>query len=583
VKQPRAAYAILALVALLTACAPAPAPPTTAPVAKAPAVAPAAPAAAPAAPAAAPAAAAAAKPAAAEAPTNSGDQALDRSGSGGTLVIGMSAGNLPIPNTPPNEGGEGQRFVGLQIYDALTMLDLDQGDTTPLPGPGLAESWKVSDDKLTWTFNLRKGVKFHDGTDFNADAVQFQFDRIIKKDFEFHDPQLFTTNRNVTTNIASYRAVDPYTFEIKTAAPYGLLLHDLTVIEFPSPTVVKKYGNQDYVKYATGTGPFKMTKYIDGQVMELEPNADYWRGKPKLDKIVLKPMPDPATRLAALQSGDIIWAEVPPPDSVAQLKGQGFNIITGQYPHTILFFLNLAEPPFDNVKARQALEYAVDREKLCTSLLNGLCAPAYQWAYEGHPWYDPELGKTYKYDPAKAKQLMAEAGMPNGFQFTATYPTGGSGNMWPGPMMEFLQSNFKAVGIDMKMVPLEWNNILGISRAGFLTPENKKYNGMYFSVGYGAPYLADRFSSWRIPPKGCCNPTNYTTPEVDKVFTDLQSSFEPDAQNAALRKGLGLMAADAPVLFVVHDLNLRVTAPAVRGFIQPKSWYIDLRNVWVKK
>ena len=253
---------------------------------------------------------------------------------------------------------------------------------------------------------------------------------------------------------------------------------------------------------------------------------------------------------------------MPPPDSVAQLKGQGFNIIAGQYPHTILFFLNLAEPPFDNVKARQALEYAIDREKLCTSLLNGLCAPSYQYTYEGHPWFDPEFGKTYKYDPAKAKQLMAEAGLPNGFQFTIAYPTGGSGNMWPGPMMEFMQSNFKAVGMDMKMVPLEWNNILGISRAGFLTPENKKYNGMYFSVGYGAPYLADRFSSWRIPPKGCCNPTNYTTAPVDKAFTDAMSAFEPDAQNKALARGLGLMAADAPVLFVVHDLNLRVTAPS---------------------
>ena len=298
-KQSRTICGILAVVAILTACAPAATAPTTAPAAGAPAAAPAAPAPAapvPAAPA-APAAAGAAKPASGETPTNSGDQALDRSGSGGTLVVGMSAGNLPYPNTPPNEGGEGQRFVGLQIYDPLIRPDLDQGDTTPMPGPGLAESWKVSDDKLAWTFNLRKGVKFHDGTDFNADAVQFQFDRIMKKDFEFFDQELFTTNRNVTTNIASYRAVDPYTFEIKTAAPYGLLLYDLTVILMPSPSAIKKYGNQDYVKYASGTGPFKMTKYVDGQVMELEPNADYWRGKPKLDKIVLKPMPDPATRL----------------------------------------------------------------------------------------------------------------------------------------------------------------------------------------------------------------------------------------------------------------------------------------------
>ena len=250
-KQSRTICGILAIVAILTACAPAATAPTTAPAAGAPAAAPAAPA--PAAPVPAAPALLQRRPVlpnqlpARRQPT----VATRRStapGSGGTLVVGMSAGNLPYPNTPPNEGGEGQRFVGLQIYDPLIRPDLDQGDTTPMPGPGLAESWKVSDDKLAWTFNLRKGVKFHDGTDFDADAVQFQFDRIMKKDFEFFDQELFTTNRNVTTNIASYRAVDPYTFEIKTAAPYGLLLYDLTVILMPSPSAIKKYGNQDYVK-----------------------------------------------------------------------------------------------------------------------------------------------------------------------------------------------------------------------------------------------------------------------------------------------------------------------------------------------
>ena len=134
-------------------------------------------------------------------------------------------------------------------------------------------------------------------------------------------------------------------------------------------------------------------------------------------------MPDPATRLAALQSGDINRAEVPPPDSVAQLKGQGFNIITEQYPHTILFFLNLAEPPFDNLKARQALEYAIDREKICTGLLNGLCAPSYQYTYEGHPWFDPSRARTTSTIRPRRRSCMAEAGLPNGLQFNIAYPT----------------------------------------------------------------------------------------------------------------------------------------------------------------
>lgn len=513
----------------------------------------------------------------------SADPAKDRSGSGGTLIVAMSAGNVPYPNTPPNEGGEGSRFVGVQIYDGLTNFDLDQGERVPPLKPGLAESWKVGDDKLTWTFKLRQGVKFHDGTPFDANAVIFQLDRILRKDFEFFDADMFALNRNLTLQFDSYRAVDSSTVEIKTKVPYSYLPYDLATIFMPSPTVVKQYGNKEYTKHATGTGPFRMTRYVDGQVMELEPNPNYWGGKPKLDKIILKPMPDPATRLAALQSGDVLWAEVPPPDSVPQLKAQGFTILVKPYPHTIVFFLNLYEEPFNKPKAREALQYAVDREGMCIGLINGLCAPAYQFVPEGSPWYDADFGKRYKYDPAKAKQLLAEAGYPNGLTITVAYPTGGSGNMWPGPMMEFLQSNLKQVGIEMKMAPLEWNNVLSVYRAGFATPENRKYNGMYFSVGYTTPTFVDRFSSFRIPPKGCCNPMGYNNPQVDQAFLQAQAEFDAAKQDALLRKALATVAADSPTTFVVHDLNLRVLSPRVRGFVQPQSWYIDLRNVWVRQ
>jgi peptide/nickel transport system substrate-binding protein len=317
--------------------------------------------------------------------------------------------------------------------------------------------------------------------------------------------------------------------------------------------------------------------------MELEANPDYWGGKPKLDKLILRPMPDPATRLAALQSGEVQWAEVPPPDSVPQLRSAGYNVLLKPYPHTIVFFLNMQEPPFNNPKVREALQYAIDRDRLCNDLLNGLCMPAYQWSFDGHPWYDPTLGKKFAYDPAKAKQMLAEAGFPNGFTINVSYPTSGSGNMWPQPMMEFVQSNFKAVGVEMQMQPLEWNNILTIYRAGFATPEYKKYHAMYFSVGYTTPTLADAFSSWRIPPSGCCNPMGYNNPTVDKMFLDSQAEFEQEKQDAAMAKALGTASADSPMLFAVHDLNLRVLSPKVRGFIMAQAWYADLKNVWMQK
>ena len=511
------------------------------------------------------------------------DAAKDTNGSGGTLIIGMSAGNIPYPNTPPNEGFEGRRWVGYQIYDGLANWNLAQGETVPVPGPGLAEKWSIGEDKLTWTLNLRKGVKFHDGTDFNADAVVFNLDRIIKKDFEFFDQNLFTAIRNSTIEIAGYRAADPNTVEIKTTVPQSFMPTNFAYITIASPTAIKKWGNKDYQDHPAGTGPFKVDRYVDGQVMELVPNREYWGSKAKLDRIILKPMPDPATRLAALQAGQIHWAEVPPPDAKKQLEAEGYTIILKQYPHAIIFPLNLQEKPFNDPKVRQALQYAIDRDGMCKSLLGGLCTPSSQLMYKGHPWYNEEVGDAYKYDPAKAKQMLAEAGYPNGFKITFPYTTGGSGNMWPGPMMELLQRNFKDVGVDLTIVPMEWNTLITTSRAGFADKDNRaKYQGMWSSPATNAPVSLLSYSATRIPPDGCCNAAAYNSAEYDRLMLAAQAEFDTAKQNAILNQAMGVMAKDSPVLYMVHDLNFRVLSSKVRGYVQSQSWFADLTTVWVK-
>jgi peptide/nickel transport system substrate-binding protein len=512
------------------------------------------------------------------------EAARDQSGRGGTLIIGMSAGNIPYPNTPPNEGFEGRRWVGYQIYDGLANWNLAQGDTVPVPRPALAEKWSVGEDKLTWTIHLRTGVKFHDGTDFNAEAVVFNIHRIMNKNFEFFDPDLYVPIRASTQEIASYRALDPYTVEIKTTVPYAFFPVSMAYILYASPTAVQKWGNKAYVNHPVGTGPFKVDKYIDGQVMELIPNKDYWGNKPKLNRIILRPMPDPATRLAALQAGQIHWAEVPPPDSKKQIEAEGYNVSLKQYPHAIIFPLNIQDKPFDNPKVREALQYAIDREGMCKNLLNGLCIPAYQLMYKGHPWYNESVGEKYKYDPQKAKQLLAEAGYPHGFKITFPYTTGGSGNMWPGPMMELLQHNFKDVGVELTIVPMEWNTLISTIRATFLDKENRaKYQGMWASPATNAQLSLLAYTSSRIPPAGCCNVALYQSPEYDRLMAAAMAEFDQVKQDALLNQAMGVLANDSPVLFLVHDLNFRVLSPKVRGFIQSQSWFADLTTVWVKR
>ncbi len=391
--------------------------------------------------------------------------------------MAMTAGNIPIPNTPPDQGAEGSRFVGLNIYNALTQLNVDQGDTTPIPSPALATKWSVGDDKLTWTFNLRQGVKFHDGTNFNAEAVDFQFNRLVNKGFQYYDAVSAGASANNLLPIDTFRAVDDYTFEVKTRYPDAFLPWELVTTYIPSPAAVKKYGNQDYVNHAVGTGPFIMSKYVDGQVMELTPYAEYWNGPPRVDKITLFPMSEPNTRLSALNSGQVNWAEVPPPDSVEQLKANNFQVLLKQYPHAIVLGLNCNAEPFNNIKARLALQYAIDKDSMCNSLLNHCGTPAYQWMYPGHPWFNQEVGKRYTYDPTRAKQLLAEAGYGSGLSISIPYPTSGSGNMWPPPMMELIQQNFKAIGVELTTVPVEWVTLTSMSRAGLASPDEHQIPG----------------------------------------------------------------------------------------------------------
>ncbi|MFN0070073.1 MAG: ABC transporter substrate-binding protein [Chloroflexota bacterium] len=506
---------------------------------------------------------------------------LTGTGTGGILRIGMSATNVPIPDTPPTEGGEGRRFVGTQIYEGLTRFNTEQAEQWATPVPGMAESWTLSDDQLTWTFKLRSGQTFHDGTPFNAEAVKFGFDRILDKGFAFYNPTIVAGNAQYIAGIASYAVVDDSTFQIVTRRPYSFLPWDLAYIFFPSPTAVKTHGNKDYVQHASGTGPFRMTKYVDGQVMELEPHPTYWQGKPKLDKLILRPMPEPAARLAGLQSGDVDWAEVPPPNAVPQLKDSGFQIITGPYPHIITYQLNHTKPPFDDVRVRQAINYAVNRDANI-AVIDGFGIPASQYVHKGHPYYD-DAWEGYSFDPAKAKALLADAGYANGLSLRMAYPPGGSGNMWPGPMNERLKADLKASNIDVELVPLEWNNIISGRRAGFKNPDWSGYDMIHISLSLSTPVNVRDFTSFSIQPQGCCNAPNYSNPKLDAMFLEAEKTFDVEKQSALLRQIQSGAMKDGYALVTVHDMNLRVMSRRVRNFVQPQSWTVDLYNVYVDK
>jgi peptide/nickel transport system substrate-binding protein len=516
--------------------------------------------------------------------TAGGNTTSPSSGSGGTLKIAMSAGNIPQPDVAPDQGYEGYRFVGNNIYDGLTRLNLNQSQTLPTPQPALATSWTLSPDQLTWTFHLRPGVMFQDGTPFNADAVIFNFDRSFKKSSPYFSTIDSSRLGAYFAHFASYAKVDDSTVTITTPAPYSFLPYDLLTIFIASPTAVMKYGNQNYLQHATGTGAFIMTKYVDGQTMVLSANKSYWRGAPKLDSIVLSPQPEAASRLASLQAGDVNWSEVPSPDALSQLKAQGYQIFEdNHHPGAIMPQMNMYQGPTTDIRVRQALNYALDRKGL-VDLINGTGLPANQYVYPGHPNYvvgDP----GFTYDPAKAKALLAEAGYgPGGkpMSLRFAYPVNGSGNMFPPTMMEKLQADFKAVGVAVTLIPMEWNTFITIRFAGGLkSPQYSNIDIIWSSPAAGMIPTGYE-TSFLCKIGGYTNNNGYCDPQVDQLFAQASSTFDVTKQNQLLTQMMKTnLDSDTSFLYWVYDRNLRVMSPSVHGYVQAQSWWVDFTTIWV--
>jgi peptide/nickel transport system substrate-binding protein len=514
--------------------------------------------------------------------------AAAQTGKGGVLRIGMTAADIAYTAGQPDQGFEGFRFVGYPLYDALVRWDLSQGERLPDILPGLAESWEVdTDDVLKWRFKLRRGVKFHDGSDFNADAVIWNWEKIRNKDAPQYDPKQAAEIAFRITVIKDYRKLDDYTVEFTTTRPSSFVPFQVVYVFYSSPAQWEKLGRdwRAFAEKPSGTGPFKMTRFVPRERAEYDPNPEYWDHNriPKADKVILLPMPEVTTRLAALRTGQVDWIEVPPPDAIPVLRQSGFQIFLRSYPHVWPYSLNLKIAPWDNKLVRQAANYAIDREGICKALLNDTCSPATGVVYPDHPWFGHPQ-QTYTHDVKKAKELMKQAGY-DGKRVKTSFliSTSGSGQMLPLPMNQFVQENLREIGIDVDLVPIEWNALTAALRKGFVD-EQAPRGAMNVSFNFVEPFSAfvRFFHSASVPPRSL-NIMNYNNPEADRLIEAAEASFDPNRRDATLGKLHELVMDDAPWIFIVHDLNPRAMSPKVKGFVQPQSWFVDLTSPWVEK
>ena len=347
------------------------------------------------------------------------------------LRIAMTAADIPRTLGQPDQGFEGNRFTGIPLYDALTQWDLSKADAPSVLIPGVALSWAVdAKDKTKWVFKLRPGVKFHDGSAFNADAVVWNVRKVLDKDApQFDASQVGVTASRMPT-LRTAKKVDDLTVELSTSEPDAFLPINLTNLFMASPAHwQKKFDTASsansgatpadkakaawiaFAADASGSGPFKMAKFVSRERLEVVANKGYWDPKrtPKIDRVVMLPMPEANARTAALLSGQVDWIEAPSPDAMSSITQRGHKIYFNQQPHVWPWQLSFAEgSPWLDKRVRQAANLCVDRTGLL-KLLGGMMGVPKGTVPPGHPWWGNPAFEI-KHDPAAALKLMADAG-----------------------------------------------------------------------------------------------------------------------------------------------------------------------------
>lgn len=510
------------------------------------------------------------------------------------LLLAMAAAfGLAAPaaaQTPPNVLVVGQiaepksldPAVDTAVNDFRILVNVYDGLVRYKPGtltvePALATSWTISPDGKTYTFKLRKDVKFHDGTPFNAEAVKFNFDRMLDKTNPYYDTGPFPLSF-FFSSIDKVEVVDDLTVKFTLKEPYAPFLSNLA---YPtglmvSPAAVKKWG-KDYGRHPSGTGPFKFKEWKPNIQVTVERNDDYWDGKPPLQAVIFRPITDANTRVAEMLSGGIDLMVEVPPDNLKQFQSDShFKVYEQAGPHLWFLILNMKDGIFADKRVRQAVNYAINKKALVNDVLQGTATvaagpipPAFSWAY------DDKL-QPYPYDPAKAKELLKEAGA-EGKTLTFYVTQGGSGMLDPVAMGTAIQADLEAVGLKVKIETFEWNTFLSKVNPGLEGKADMAEMAWMTNDPDTLPYLALRTGAW--PDKGGFNSGYYSNPEVDKLLEEARTSTDQAKRAELYKKMEQIVHDDAPWAFIANWKQNAVSTDKVENFALQPSFLLELGKV----
>jgi ABC-type transport system substrate-binding protein len=467
-------------------------------------------------------------------------------------------------------------FVMSTLYDSL--LRYKPGTTQV--APGIAQSWETSADGLTYTFHLRKGVKFSDGTPLDAKAVIWNVDRLLNK----ANPQYIYNTGPVEGYIdftygavASYKAIDDDTVEFKFKRPSAPFLNSLAMVwnGLVSPTAAAKWG-KNYRNNPVGSGPFILREWRQRDEIILDANPNYWGGKPKVDHLIFKELPDPQAAVLALKRGEI--------QILGDLSTQAVPVIRNDPNITLLTQPGLAVsgvaipvdvPPFTDRRVRQALNYAVDKNVINKALFAGLAVPMTSPLPQAQWGFDKSLS-GYPYDVAKAKELLKDAGVQPGTQVELLTYNSPRGYNPAGPNLAIaIQGFLKKVGIIASVRQLEIGAYFTVVRSG--TYKGLMMEGWTGDNGDPDNFLGELWGEANFP---VVNWSRYKNPAFESLLAQALVVSDPAKRTPLYYQAQKLVLDDAPWIFVNSTLQIRAIQNNVKGYqLNPTQMFFGMENV----
>jgi peptide/nickel transport system substrate-binding protein len=447
------------------------------------------------------------------------------------LVLGLV---LEPPHLDPTAGAAAaiDEVVYANVFQGLTRID-QNGQVQP----DLAKSWDISDDGLTYTFHLQEGVKFHDGTDFNAEDVKFSLDRARADDSTNAQKALFAA-------IDKVEVVDPATVKVTLKHKQGDFLYNMG---WGDAVIVAPESADNNKEKPVGTGPFKFDHWAKGSEITIVKNPDYWGEPVALEKASFRIIPDAAAAIPAMLSGDVqAFPNMPVGDALPQIQSDPrFTVEIGATQGETILSMNNGKEPFNKLKVRQAISHMINRKEIINGANSGFGTPIGSFFSPANKAYI-DLTDTYPYDPEKAKELLKEAGYPDGFKTTLKLPPPAYARQGG----EIIASELRKIGIEAEIIPVEWAQWLD------QVFKNKDYDMSIVSHtepnDIGVYARKDYYF-------------NYDNPEFDKVMKELDETTDPAKRAELYKEAQKILAKDAVSGFLYELPKIGVWDAKLQG------------------